>query len=171
VSGKRGNGEGTIYRRADGRWEAGVAYTDQDGRSRRVRLYGKTRSEARAKLDAARRRLADGAPARDANVTLIVFVEEWIAGPLAASSRKTTTKENYATIARVHLASTSLGAMTLARLRPTDIERFLVARRAEKSASTVRTIYTVLRAVLDTAVRDGLVARNAAAAVGRTSRG
>ncbi len=57
--------------------------------------------------------------------------------------------------------------MTLARLRPTDVERFLVSRRSEKSAGTVRTIYTVLRAVLDTAVRDGLVARNTAAAVGR----
>jgi integrase len=36
-----------------------------------------------------------------------------------------------------------------------------------KSASTVRQVYTVLRAILETAVRDGLLARNPAAAVKR----
>jgi len=40
-------------------------------------------------------------------------------------------------------------------------------RAAGLAASTRRTIYTVVRAVLDCAVRDGLVARNAAASVKR----
>jgi integrase len=43
----------------------------------------------------------------------------------------------------------------------------LLKRREGKASSTVRQIYTVLRAVLDTAVRDGLVARNVATAVKR----
>ena len=58
--------------------------------------------------------------------------------------------------------------MTLDRLRPSDIEALLVAKRAAGlSDSTVRLIYTVCRAVLDIAVRDGVVSRNAAAAVRR----
>jgi site-specific recombinase XerC len=40
-------------------------------------------------------------------------------------------------------------------------------RREGLSASTVRTIYTVLRAGLDIAVRDGLLSRNPVAAVKR----
>jgi hypothetical protein len=41
-------------------------------------------------------------------------------------------------------------------LRPSDIEALIVARRgAGSSASTVRTIYTVPRAALGIAVRDG----------------
>src|SRR3954453_10030143 len=40
----------------------------------------------------------------------------------------------------------------------------LAKRRAGLSASTVRTIYTVPRAALDVAVRDGLIQRNPAAA-------
>jgi len=53
-------------------------------------------------------------------------------------------------------------------LRPSDVEALIVGRRqAGLSASTVRTIYTVLRAALDIAVRDGLLGRNPAAAVRR----
>ena len=58
--------------------------------------------------------------------------------------------------------------MTLDRLRPSDIEALLVSNReAGLSDSTVRLVYTVCRAMLDIAVRDGLVRRNAAAAVKR----
>jgi integrase len=61
-----------------------------------------------------------------------------------------------------------LGRHTLDRLRPSDVEALIVDRRAAGlSASTTRTIYTVLRAALDVAVRDGLVRRNVAVAVKR----
>src|SRR4051794_2136115 len=43
----------------------------------------------------------------------------------------------------------------------------LAKRRAGLSASSVRTIYTMLRAALDVAVRDGLIQRNPAALVKR----
>ena len=50
MSGRRPNGEGTIYERRDGRWE-GAAYVllPSGGRARK-RVYGKTRSEVFAKL-------------------------------------------------------------------------------------------------------------------------
>jgi site-specific recombinase XerC len=58
--------------------------------------------------------------------------------------------------------------ITLDKLRPSDIEALLTAKRAAGlSDSTVRLIYTVCRAVLDTAVRDQLVRRNVAAVVKR----
>jgi integrase len=97
-----------------------------------------------------------------------MFVSDWIRKALPASGRKMTTQSNYATIARTHLAPPPFGAVTLDRLRPSDIEALLVAKRAAGlSDSTVRLIYTVARAVLDIAVRDGLVRRNVAAAVKR----
>src|SRR5215469_9807747 len=46
---KRGNGEGTIYKRADGRWEAQMTLPS----GKRKPYYGKTRAEAAAKLAAA----------------------------------------------------------------------------------------------------------------------
>ena len=165
---KRANGEGSIFRRADGRWCGSVSYTDERGEKRRRDVYGRTQAEARAKLRAVRERVDQGAPARDSSIMLEAFVPHWIATALTASDRKASTKENYAGIARTHLAVGPLRGSRLDRLRPSDVEALVMAKRAAGlSDSTVRTIYTVLRALLDSAVRDGLLARNPAAAVKR----
>ena len=94
-------------------------------------------------------------------------LEDWITKSLAASDRKQATKDLYATLARTHLVPT-VGTIPLGRLRPSDVEALVVTKRdAGLSASTVRTIYTVLRAALDIASRDGLIRSNPAAAVRR----
>lgn len=165
--GKRANGEGTLGQRKDGRWEGRLSYLDDTGRSRRLTVYGATQKEARTKLRAAQDRVEAGAPPKDASTTVGAYVEHWIGSALAASDRKDSTKELYAMLARKHLAAGTFGSRPLG-VRPSEIEALLATKRAEGlSASTVRTIYSVLRTVLDTAVRDGLVARNAAAAVRR----
>ncbi len=165
---KRLNGEGSIFKRAqDGRWCGTLSYADLDGTKKRRTVYGRSADEVRAKMKEAQARLDDGAPIRDASVTLAVWLEDWIAKALTASDRKQATKDLYATIARRHLVP-RLGRVQLARLRPSEVEALIVAeRKAGLSPSTVRTVYTVLRAALDVAVRDGLVKRNAAAAVKR----
>lgn len=91
----------------------------------------------------------------------------------------------YGTLCRVHLEAAPFGAIPLDQLRPTDVEALVLALRAKTklgkrfdadtepaparalSDSTVRQIYTVLRAGLDGAVRDGLLARNPAAVLKR----
>ena len=48
---KRGNNEGTITRRKDGRWEARLSLgRDAMGKAKRITLYGKTRQEVANKL-------------------------------------------------------------------------------------------------------------------------
>ena len=48
---KRGNNEGTITRRKDGRWEARISLgRDATGKVKRITLYGKTRQEVAEKL-------------------------------------------------------------------------------------------------------------------------
>jgi integrase len=47
--GRRGNGEGTISRRKDGRWEGRYYIHTVDGPKRKV-IYGKTRAEVSANL-------------------------------------------------------------------------------------------------------------------------
>ena len=166
--GKRANGEGGIYRRAsDGRWVGALTLADQ-GRRRRHVVYGKLRREVAAKLEEARQRLAADEPVKDARATVAAFVEDWITQG-AASIRA---EADHARELRDHCPDPSrpapFGALTLDRLRPSDIEALLVAKRdAGLSDSTVRLIYTVCRAVLDIAVRDGIVRRNVAAAVKR----
>ncbi|MGR7026153.1 tyrosine-type recombinase/integrase [Geodermatophilus sp. URMC 62] len=54
------------------------------------------------------------------------------------------------------------------RVRPSHVEGWIVElRRKGLAESTVRSAYTILRAVLDTAVRDGALAANPAAAIRR----
>lgn len=164
---KRANGEGSISRRVNGGWRGSVSYVDQDGQPRRREVYGKTQGEVRAKLKEARERLDAGAPVKDASVTVKAWLDDWVAKALPASDRKQATVDLYAMICRVHLAP-SVGHLTLERLRPSDVEALIVAKRQQGlSGSTVRTIYTVLRAALEIAVRDGLVRRNVAVAVRR----
>ena len=66
--GRRGNGEGTITRRKDGRWEARYYVHTMDGAKRKV-LYGKTRAEARDKLAKALSDRIDGIVYDDENMT------------------------------------------------------------------------------------------------------
>src|SRR4029079_10544562 len=81
----------------------------------------------------------------------------------------------YATLSRKHLEPPPFGAIPLDRLKPSDIDALVLAMKAKTKAdgsralsdSTIRQTYTILRAGLDGAVRDGLIARNPSALVTR----
>ena len=154
--------------RGDGRWQVHIRHTDEDGRSRRYTVYGSTPKEARVKASAVRERLRANLPARDRKVTLGVFAAEWIDSTLAASDRKASTKAMYATMARQHIIGSKIGGEPLDKLRPSHIEAWKVElEHRGLSESTIRSAYTILRAVLDTAVRDRALAQNPAHAVRR----
>jgi integrase len=103
----------------------------------------------------------------------------WCGGPITPRSRgsthrsrppnaKQTTKVICAGVARIHIFGSSLGQLTLDRIRPSHVEGWLVElRRKGLAESTIRSAYTILRAVLDTAVRDGALASNPAAVIRR----
>ena len=169
TSKRRGNHEGSNpLQRSDGRWQIHVRYTDQYGLNKRTTVYGKTAQDARDKASEVRARLSEGLPARDKKTTLETFTTEWIGSALAASDRKATTKTMYAGVARVHIVGSHIGGLALDKVRPMHVEGWIVGLRGKGLAeSTIRSAYTILRAVLDTAVRDGALARNPAAAVKR----
>jgi integrase len=145
-----------------------LSYVDDGGQQRRHTVYGRTRQDVLSKMREVRQRLDAGEPVTDATMLLSAWLEEWISGALEASDRKRSTKDLYAGLARTHLAPAPLGIIPLDKLRPSDVERLIVRKRdAGLATSTVRTIYTVLRAALDVATRDGLIRRNVAATVKR----
>lgn len=59
---RRADGEGSYRQRPNGLWEASTRYTAPDGERKRLSVYGKTRADARGKLNDARKRIAEGAP-------------------------------------------------------------------------------------------------------------
>jgi hypothetical protein len=145
---KRANGEGNVYQRANGTWEARFSYLDPDtGLRRRVSFYGPTAKAVRDKLKTARERLDAGAPVKDATRTVGDWLAHWRATTLAASDRKESTRVLYANLCRKHLEPAPFGAIPLDRLRPTNIEALVLAMRGKSlSDSTIRQTYTVLRA-------------------------
>nr|WP_239524180.1 site-specific integrase [Geodermatophilus normandii] len=74
----------------------------------------------------------------------------------------------YAGVARTHIVGSSVGRLTLDKVRPSHVEGWVVELcRKGLADSTIRSAYTILRAVLDTAVRDGALASNPAAVLRR----
>jgi integrase len=116
--GKRGNGEGSIWRRKSGGWCAQYTVYTSEGRKRRT-LYGKTRQEVAAKLS---RALAD----REGGLTFgagTMTVGEYLARWLSHSVRDTVrqkTYERYESIVRVHL-NPALGRIKLKVLTPDHV--------------------------------------------------
>jgi len=74
----------------------------------------------------------------------------------------------YATLLRSQVLTDDIASKPLADLKPSHVEQLAVRMRVKGcSPSTVRQTYTVLRSVLETAVRDELLATNPAARVKR----
>ncbi|MBA2716632.1 MAG: site-specific integrase [Propionibacteriales bacterium] len=169
TSKRRGNREGSNpVRRKDGRWQVHIRYSDDSGAAKRTTVYGTSATEAREKADEVRDRLRSHLPAKDRKVTLARFTTDWIGSTLAASDRKATTKAMYATVARKHIVGATIGTTSLDKLKPSHVEAWKVElQKRGLSESTIRSAYTILRAVLDTAVRDDALAKNPAEAVAR----
>ncbi|MFE4857260.1 hypothetical protein [Streptomyces sp. NPDC056670] len=74
----RANGDGTVYQRKDGRWEA-VGYVLAPGNTRkRVRVYGTTRKDALAKLTEKIAASNRGLPVPSAQGSLAAYLTYWL---------------------------------------------------------------------------------------------
>jgi integrase len=155
---KRGNSEGSITKRSDGRYEARL--TTPDGKRRS--FYGKTRAEASQKLLQAQKAVSDGLPLAGERQTMSAFLETWLRD--AATPRvRPKTLLRYQQIVRLHIAP-EIGRVPLARLSPQHVEKMLSEVSAKgASPRTVEHCRAVLRNALHHAMRHSLVGRNVAA--------
>jgi hypothetical protein len=71
---KRADGQGAVYLRADGRWEAQLRLAGGGRKS----VYGRTRREALGKLREARWAAVRGLPVSSRNPTLAAFLDRWL---------------------------------------------------------------------------------------------
>lgn len=154
---RRGNNEGSIYKRKDGRWAA--ALTTDAGKRRH--FYAKTRAEVAQKLRSAQDAQQHGLPLDAARTTVAAFLDSWLRTSAARKVRPRTLN-GYEQIIRLCLAP-SLGRVRLARLTPHDVERMMNEGIANgRSARSVAHDRAVLRTALNVAMRQGVVGRNVA---------
>jgi integrase len=163
--GKRGNGEGTVYQRKDGRWvaEVFVGYRP-NGNPRQVQRYAKTQREALAKLDELRREQAKGAPIDVKRHTVAEFLTRWLEHSVKPARRPSTCR-NYEIYVRRHLIP-ALGRHRLTKLSPQHVQDMINAKvAAGLNPKTIQNIRGTLRRGLNQAMRWELVGRNVATLV------
>jgi integrase len=157
---KRGNGEGSIYRRTDGRWVGQYLVHTAKGPKYRY-LYGKTRAVVAEKLTRAMADRDSGLIFDAGKVTVGDYLDRWLADTVKGTVR-TSTYERNEEIVRLHIKP-SLGRVGLKKLTPTHV-RGLYSEKLDSglASATVRRIHSTLHKALSQAVSDGIVPRNAA---------
>lgn len=174
---KRANGEGTIYRRADGRYEGAAVVPVLGGGRRRVRVYASNRQDARVKLDRMMDEARQGIPRPTQKQTLGDYLDYWLEHVVKPELRPTT-YNGYEIMVRRHITPV-LGRKYLVDLSPADVRHLLAALREKGttghgggprklSARMVQFAHAVLRNALSNAVREEMITRNVAKMV-RTS--
>ncbi|MBT9605903.1 site-specific integrase [Microbacterium sp.] len=159
--GKRANGEGSITRRKDGRWEgAGTALVAGGGR-KRVRFYGTSREEAQAKLLAALEQARRNIPAPNTAWSVGSYLDYWLRTVVPIKTRPRTLELYEATV-RLHITP-YIGTRPLAKLSVQDVQG--LANRLQDDGHSRRTLHrmrTVLSSALGRAEKEELVYRNVA---------
>jgi len=161
---RRAHGEGTIYKRKDGRWQASLQL---DGK--RKTIYGKTRTEVAEKLRQLQGAARENGRIPDAGrLTLSEYLHQWL--EQAESRLRSTTLDAYRVIADCYLAP-HIGTVRLSRLDPMRIARLYAnLAKAGHSKRRVQSVHAFLRKVLADAHRWGLLSNNPADLVDKPKR-
>src|SRR5215217_8237036 len=162
---RRGNGEGSIRKRKDGRWEARYSVPTPDGPKQKT-VYGKTRKVVSEKLTEAMAGRDKGLVYDAGKLTVGEFLERWLEDVVKLSSSHRT-YSTHAQEVHDHVAPT-LGRIKLRGLRKAHIDRLYREKlNSELSPSTVRRVHAVLHRALEEAVKGDLLPRNPAAHANR----
>ncbi len=157
---RRGNGEGSIYRRPDGKWCATltVGY-DQNSKRRRRYLYGRTKAEVLEKLDQLRSDARSGTAVEPSRVTVGEFVRNWME-TVARQRIRPSTRATYETLIDRHIIP-HLGGSRLNQLAPLHLQAWLATlERSGVSPRQREAAFVLLKTILRHALRLGLIASN-----------
>lgn len=87
---RNANGQGGVYRRADGRWEAKVFVDTPDGRRKRISVYGDTERAALDGLGKVLDQQRRGIPTATTTLTVAEYMNYWLEHIAEPSVRRTT---------------------------------------------------------------------------------
>lgn len=158
---RRANGEGTIWKKPDGRWCGAVYAETTEGTRKRVYVYGKTRIEARERLTVLQRDLDRGVRVPAENWTVEAYLKHWL-DAVVKPHKAPKTYQGYELVVRRHILPT-LGRKRLKSLSVPDVRNFVQSlQQGGMGARGIQQTHAVLRNALQSAMRDELVFRNVA---------
>lgn len=157
---RRTKGDGGLTLRSDGRWQATLTVETVTGAKTRRTLYGRTKAEAKRKLDAAVRE-RDTGYVHTANVpTVEAYLTAWMeARKLPPKPLKPNTWHGYSSHIKNHITP-ALGTARLDKIQPRHIRALYDGMRAKGLAeATVRQVHAILTKALVDAMRREIVTR------------
>ncbi len=159
---KRGNGEGSIYRRKDGLWVGQYKILTQNGAKTKY-IYSKTRKEAASKLADALAERDSGLIYDSGSITVDEYLDRWLEVTKGTVKERTWIRAEIDV--RVHIKP-ALGKAKLDRLSAFQLQSFYRMKLdSGLSPRTVQIIHATLYKSLKQAVKWQLVPRNVAQSV------
>jgi integrase len=158
---KRGNNEGTISRRKDGRFMARITIGRHPttGTLQRLHFYGKTRQEVADQMAKALSDRGRGHFIAPHKITVGEWLITWLHQYKAPRVRPLTF-DNYERVIRVHLVP-AYGRLPLKHLSADHIQRLYTEKhKAGMAPGMIRLIHAVLRGALKQALKTQLIVRN-----------
>ena len=172
---KRANGEGSIRKRSDGRWEGRytAGYYPDTGKRIIKNVLGKTQAEVKAKLKKAIEEAGSLDVAKAGKYTVAEWLRLWFE-VYAKPNLRFSTAEYYRRGIELHtipyIGEVKLNQLTTRQIQSLyrELQQNGRRRAAQKtkrpglSSSTIRGVHTMLHSALDRAVKEKLLLRNPA---------
>jgi integrase len=163
VSKKRGNGEGSITKRKDGRWMARYTVHTAKGPKRRT-IYGGTRKEAADKLVKVLSDRVEGIIYDVENMMVGEYLDVWLMSSVRGSVRQSTYDRD-TSLVNNHLPP-ALGGIKLKKLSAAHVQGLYRDRLDHGlTPSTVHKMHAILHKALSQALKWHMVPRNVTEAV------
>ena len=157
---RRGNNEGSIYRRKDGYWVGQYGVETATGRKTRY-IYGKRREVVREKLTNAVADRDGGFVFDDKNMSVGEYLKRWLNDSVRGSVRASTHASYERQVGRYLIPA--IGRVKLGKLTPAHVQHlYREMQDRGLSARTVQYTHAVSRRALKQAKRWGMVDRNVA---------
>ena len=174
---RRGAGEGSIYKRKNGKgkskWAASITIGQDDkGKPKRKTFYGETREEVKNKLNEVLSKISHGTYREPAKIKFSEWLDTWL-NDYKKRHLRTTTWESYESHSRLHIKP-AIGYIKLSQLTTTHLQRLyndkLDGGRSDNkkgglSAKSVKEIHGVIYGALEQAKKEGMIIINPADAV------
>ena len=159
MSGKRGKGEGTVHRRANGTWQCQImdGYTD-DGKRRMVNFSAPTRGEALAKMREYLQNKSEKGESEPQEIPLFAdYAQQWYESYRSQVEESTWCNYQYT----INLLNKAFGHLRLSEVKVTQVNRFINdLERRGYSASQISKCRSLLVQIMDMAEADDLVVKN-----------
>lgn len=164
---KRGNGEGSVYRRKDGKFVAAITLPPYLGGKKKYH-YGKNRKECVRWLDDMHESLKRGSCSENSDITLIQWLTTWLND--YCINIRPSTRMNYDTYINRHIGSSDIANIPLCQINTAVLQKFFnnlsqngrIDGKGGLSAKTVRNLYNMLHKALKQAVGNQMIVNNPA---------